>query len=63
MNLPEMVLCEKCGSVANVITQQVDSQALAGHLPPDDERWREGFFFDIDCPRCGIRSQSLAPPP
>jgi hypothetical protein len=63
MDLPEQVLCEKCGTLARVVAHNVDEQALAGHLPPNDHRWRDGFFFEIDCPKCGIRSQSLAPPP
>jgi len=63
MDLPKQVLCEKCGHAAQVVTQEVDHQALAGRLPPGDRRWQDGFYFDIDCPQCGIRSQSLAPPP
>jgi len=63
MDLPDQVLCEKCGKLARVVTQDIDEQALAGHLPPNDRRWRDGFFFEIDCLICGIRSQSLAPPP
>jgi hypothetical protein len=63
MELPEKVMCEKCGNVAQVLTRQADERALAGHLPPGDHRWQDGFFFNIDCPNCGVRSQSLAPPP
>ena len=63
MELPEEVMCEKCGNIARVVTRQVDEQALAGHLGPEDQRRQEGFFFNIDCPQCGVRSQSLAPPP
>jgi hypothetical protein len=63
MELPREILCEKCGASARVVTEQVDDAALAGQLPARDSRLREGFYFTIDCPQCGIRSQSLAPPP
>jgi hypothetical protein len=63
MELPAEILCEKCGANAKVLTREVDDQAIAGRLTPDDRRRVEGFFFSIECPRCGVRSQSLAPPP
>ncbi|HEX6961476.1 MAG TPA: hypothetical protein VF175_06385 [Lacipirellula sp.] len=63
MKLPETVLCEKCGADARVITREVDDKAIHGELPVDDRRRSEGFTFRIDCPRCGERTQYLAPPP
>lgn len=63
MEMPDKVLCEKCGAAATVITQDVDQAALAGDMPAADRRWQDGFFFTIECPNCGTRMQSLAPPP
>jgi hypothetical protein len=63
MEMPDAVLCEKCGASAEVVTNGVDERALAGEMPPEDRRWDEGFFYAIDCPNCGVRMQGLAPPP
>jgi hypothetical protein len=63
MVLPKEILCEKCGENSRVVTRNVDDQALAGRLSRRDSRRQDGFYFTIDCPQCGLRLQSLAPPP
>ena len=63
MQLPTEVLCERCGEPARVITEKIDELALAGKMSPRDCRRDDGFVFTIDCPNCGVRVQSLAPPP
>jgi hypothetical protein len=63
MDLPAEVLCEKCGEPARVVTQKIDEGALAGKLSVRDTRRTDGFYFTIQCPQCGLRVQSLAPPP
>ena len=63
MDLPDEVLCEKCGTAAKVVGTDADKASVAGQMTEDDSRWRNGFFFMIDCPQCGTRMQCLAPPP
>ena len=63
MELPQQVLCERCGANSGVITTGVDEKELAGAMTADDRRWDEGFFYAIECPNCGTRMQCLSPPP
>jgi hypothetical protein len=63
MELPEDVLCEKCGMSAKVVGTEANKAEVAGEMTEDDVRWRDGFFFTIECPQCGTRMQCLAPPP
>jgi hypothetical protein len=63
MDLPTVILCERCGAEAKVPRQSIDEDAASGQLRGFDQRWHDGYWFTIECPNCGRVEQQLAPPP
>ena len=62
MELPETVICSRCGAIAKVPRQSIDEDASAGQLRGFDQGWQQGFSFTIECPNCGRVEQQFEPP-
>ena len=63
MDLPNNILCERCGATARVlrkILMQSDKRVTeAGETIEKDE----GTYYIIDCPMCGQHEQALTTDP